>query len=286
MAAILILGVAVSCSHSESTIKKENKANNTDQEIRVVSLFNTATEILHGLGKVDKLVGVDVTSKFPEQVKELPSLGHYPNFNVEGIISLEPTVVLARRSEVKPDLKAQLEQVGVRIKLFDQEFSKEGTGKLIAEIGKEFRSSQIQASLDKLNADLRQAEYPEKPVKLLFIYSRGTGSLMVAGANTQIDGLFKLAKVQNAAKGFEGYKPIGEEGLVEANPDAIVVFKSAMPFLDGGQTLWNVNGIENTKAGRYKALIVLDEMKASSFGPRLGEAVQELCKSVRQLGEK
>jgi iron complex transport system substrate-binding protein len=41
-----------------------------------------------------------------------------------------------------------------------------------------------------------------------------------------------------------------------------------------------VPGVNQTTAGKKKQVIVMDGIKLSNFGPRLGEAVKELAENI------
>lgn len=284
LAIILLCGMVVSCGQSPKDAEKP--VDQSQSPMRIVSLFNTATEIVHALGHTEALVGVDVTSKFPPQANELPKMGHYPNFSAEGIIALQPDWVLARKDEIKPALADQLAAVGISLKQFDQTFSPDGTTKLIHEIATLLNTHEPKALITDMQVKLDQIQpLPEKP-KILFIYARGNGPMLVAGNATQLAKFIRLAGAENAVSDFDNYQPISPEALVEANPSAVAVYQSALEGLQNGDALWNMPGMKNTIAGKNKTLFVLDDVRASSFGPRLGEAALAFNEKLRaQFGK-
>ena len=52
------------------------------------------TEIVYLLGAEKQIVAVDVTSNYPPKARALPSIGYVRNLSAEGILSLDPTLVL------------------------------------------------------------------------------------------------------------------------------------------------------------------------------------------------
>lgn len=68
---------------------------------RIVSLNGVTTEILFALGVGDRVVGRDTSSYYPASVNKLPTVGYQFQLNVEGILSLRPTLVLGRE-DVRP----------------------------------------------------------------------------------------------------------------------------------------------------------------------------------------
>ena len=61
---------------------------------RIVSLAPGITEILYYLGIEDKIVGRTDYCNFPENIKEVPSVGDSNNFNLEAIIKVNNSPVL------------------------------------------------------------------------------------------------------------------------------------------------------------------------------------------------
>ena len=85
----------------------------TADPMRVISTVPSATEILFAMGAGDQIVGVDVSSTFPEEANAIEKVGDYNGFDVEKIISLEPDVVFVGQT-IQDDQIAQLENAGIR----------------------------------------------------------------------------------------------------------------------------------------------------------------------------
>jgi iron complex transport system substrate-binding protein len=252
---------------------------------KIISLNGTVSEILVGLGLEPNIIGTDVTSNYPESLKSKPKVGHNRNISAEGIIALQPDVVTGLTAEIKPELAAQLKTAGIKLVLFTQEFSADGTRKLINDVAASFGGQQQAAGMiKKLDADLAAANKMNKTTtkpKILFIYARGTGTMMVAGDNTPLTKIIQLAGGQNAVTGFNDYKPLTSEALVAANPDVILLFSSGMESLGGTAGLLNVQGVTQTNAGKNKKFITMDGELLTGFGPRLGQAVAQLSLKLK-----
>jgi iron complex transport system substrate-binding protein len=252
---------------------------------KIISLNGTVSEILAGLGLEHNIIGTDVTSNYPESLKSKPKVGHNRNISAEGIIALQPDVVTGLTTEIKPELAAQLKTAGIKLVLFTQEFSADGTRKLIKDVAASFGGQQQAAGMiKKLDTDLAAANKVNKTTikpKILFIYARGTGTMMVAGDNTPLTKIIQLAGGQNAVTGFNDYKPLTSEALVAANPDVILLFSSGMESLGGAAGLLNVQGVSQTNAGKNKKFITMDGELLTGFGPRLGQAVAQLSQKLK-----
>ncbi len=249
---------------------------------RIVSLSGTISEIICDLGRQSQLVGVDVTSTYPATLDKLPKVGHTRTISAEGVLAQRPTLVVGTTESLKPEVAAQLKSAGVRVELFRQVYSVEGTKQLIKDVAAAFgASAQVPALLQKLDTQLAQVRQPAKAPRVLFIYARGTGTLMVAGQGTQVEKIVQLAGGQNAATGFTEFKPLTAEALVAANPDVLLLFDSGLQSLGGKAGLLQVPGIAQTTAGRTGRVVEMDGQLLTGFGPRLGLAAAELAKKLQ-----
>ncbi len=252
-------------------------------EEKIVSVSGTTTEILCVLGLEKNIIGTDVTSTYPSSIQELPKVGHNRNLSTEGIVSLGPTLVIGLEKDFKPELKQQLEKAGIKVKLFKLDYSAQGSKNLITEVAAYFgKSTQAQPVLKSIDTDLAKVPKLKTTKKILFIYARGTGTMMVAGNNTSIEKMIELAGAKNAVSGFEDFKPLNAEALVTANPDVILMFNSGLESLGGMDGLLKVQGIAQTNAGRNKKVIEMDGQFLAGFGPRVGKAAGELAEKLNK----
>lgn len=250
---------------------------------RIVSVSGTLSEILVGLGLESQIVGVDVTSTYPASLEKLPKVGHNRNISAEGILALNPDVIVTSdQSMMSANVLKQLNSTGKKVITFKQEFSAEGTINLIREVGIYFDAKpQAEKMVKSLQADLVKLPKTAAPKKLLFIYARGTGTLMVSGKNTSLDKMFTLIGHKNAVTDFTDFKPLTSESLLAANPDVLVLFSSGLESVDGIDGLLKVPGVKYTNAGKNRKIVSMDGQYLTGFGPRLGKAAAELAQKVR-----
>jgi len=277
--ALLALSLGACNNHTKETVTT------LPDSTKIVSLNGSLSEVLAGLGLEKNIAGTDITSNYPESMKAKPKVGHNKNINAEGVMALQPDLIIGLKKEVTPALTAQFKAAGVKLLLVDQDFSVEGTKKMIHLLADSLHAAPKGDSLIKvLEADLAKlpaaAPAAQKP-KVLFIYARGTGTMMVGGTGTAIDKAIALAGGQNAVTEFADYKPLTAEALVKANPDIILLFDSGLQSLGGAAGLANVQGVKETNAGKNKRIISMDGELLSSFGPRLGIAIQELAAKIK-----
>lgn len=251
---------------------------------RLVSLNGTITEVLFALGADKELVAIDVTSTFPAQTEKITHLGHVRGVTAESILGVKPTHVLAFEDELNPQLKQQLEKAKIKVVVFKRDFTVESTKHVIAEIaGWLDQQPAAKTLIGRIDDDLQSVKRPAKAPRVLFVYARGTGTMMVAGDNTQMASMIRLAGGQNATGGFDDFKPLTAEAVVAANPDVILMFDSGKSSLSDTGGVLAIPGVSATNAGKNKAVIAMDGQLLSGFGPRVGQAVAQLNAALNQL---
>jgi iron complex transport system substrate-binding protein len=250
---------------------------------RIVSLNGTISEMLCGLGLGDQIVGVDVTSNYPAFLQKKPKVGHNSNLSAEGILALQPTLVIGLEGQFSARLDEQLSSAGVKTARLQQDYSVEGTRRLLKEVaslsGTENKVAGLLAQFDEQIAQLRITPLREK---VLFIYARGSGTMLVSGTGTSLDRIITLAGARNAVTEFNNFKPLSAESLVAMNPDVILLFSSGLQSLGGAEGLLKMPGVAQTTAGRNKNIIAMDGELVSSFGLRLPQAIRELHDRIQK----
>lgn len=281
---LLLIGIACFMLSACRTSQEKQDQTVVGDSTRIVSINGTVSEILAGLGLEANIVGVDVASTYPSSLLNKPKVGHSRNIAAEGVLALQPDFVIGVSHDVNPELVDQLKTAGIKIWLFDHEFSTMGAKKLIRAVSDSLvMRRQGDSLINRLEEELKVAAtipFEEPKPKVLFIYARGTGTMMVGGAGTPTEEIIRLAGGQNAVTGFADFKPLTSEALVAADPDAILLFSSGMESLGGSLGLLQVQGIKQTKAGKNQHFIAMDGQLLTGFSPRLGQAVKELAEKI------
>ncbi len=83
-------------------------------QARIVSLAPNLTEILFALGHGSQVVGVTRQCDFPTEAKQKPNVGDMTRPNIETILMLKPSLVLA--TEINPrDILLSLQKLGIEV---------------------------------------------------------------------------------------------------------------------------------------------------------------------------
>ena len=255
---------------------------------RIVSLNGSTTEILFALGVGDNVVGCDASSTYPKGIKEkLPSVGYQYGLNAEGILSLNPTLIIGR-DDVRPaQVVQQLCMAGVTVLLL-KEPRAFGTAKqrlltIGKAVGHEKKAKELAKALDtdieKLEVKLAARKEAPKQ-KALFLYLRGTQTTLVLGTDTAPGAMLDIIGAENAAGSIKGNKPMTAEAVIAAQPDVYVLFTSSLESIGGIDGLLKLPGLAHTPAGQNRRVVTLDGQYLSGFGPRCGRAALDLFQGI------
>jgi heme transport system substrate-binding protein len=254
---------------------------------RILCIGGDVTEIVYALGAGNRVVAVDTTSQFPPQaLKEKASVGYMRALSSEGVISVGATLVLASERAGPPEVVATLKSSRVPYVEVPDEFSPEGLVRkirLIARVtGTEAEGDRIaQDVTDSLAALAASREKIARPVRALFVLGVQNGRIMVGGKGTSADAVLALAGAHNVAAGTSGYRPVGDEVVVEMAPEVIVgMRRTSDDDTHDLSQLFALKGVQSSPAGAAKRLILMDGTYLLGFGPRVPDAVRDLMRAL------
>lgn len=254
---------------------------------RIITLGSALTETADALGFGKNIVAVDVTSLYPVYVSKLPRVSNNRSVSAEALIAFAPDLVLAPEGTVSKEVQYQLKSAGIRFVNIKQEFSVKGALTFIRDVATALQvSAQGERLAKKTELSIIEAldrvKTSKKP-KVLFVYARGTGTMMVAGRKSSIDAIINLAGGKNAIIEFDNFKPYTTEALVKANPDVILMFDFGYNSLGGINGILKMPGVGQTTAGKNKRIIQVDADLMVNFSVRLDQAITTLNKPLSGL---
>lgn len=252
---------------------------------RIVSLGGPVTETVFALGEGGRVVAVDLSSVWPPEAAKLPKVGYHRALSAEGVLSLNPDLVLGSDEAGPPAVLDQIRAARVPVMLAPVEYTVGGSRAKILAIakilGKEAAGRKLVASLDAdvKTAEARVAASKSRP-RVLFIYARGQGTLSVSGRGTAADAMIALAGGVNSVTGYEGYKPLTPEAMAAANPEVILMTSRGLESVGGKAGLMAQPGVSLTPAGKAGNILAFDDELLLGFGPRLGRGMMELASAL------
>src|SRR5262245_15619014 len=240
---------------------------------RIVSMSGAITEILYALGLENRIVAVDSTSLYPpEALRDKPNVGYMRALSAEGVLSLNPSLILAAEGSGPKETIAVLKAAGVPFVQVPDRFTGDGivekirvvAGATGAEKKGECLSKAVAADLGAL-AKLRSEI--EHPLRAIFLLSFVGDRAQVAGRATAADGIMALAGARNAITEYEGYKAVNDEAIIAAQPDFVFAMQRDSVPLDA-KTVFAHPAFALTPAARRQAFVSMDGLYLLGFGPR------------------
>lgn len=250
----------------------------------IITVGGSVTETVFALGLGDRVLATDASSTFPEPVNQLPRVPYMRNLTAEGMLSLQPGILLVSEHAGPPPVLQQIIQAGVPVHLIPETESMEGVVAKIRMIG-EILNRKDQAE-ELINVNRRQYDragnirttLKHQPRVLFVLDDQSGNSFMVAGAQTSAQTMTELAGGINALSGFIGYKTVSNEALLMADPEFILVMSSRLDKIRSGFRGHPV--LRNLSAVRSDSFVAMDGNLLLGFGPRFGEAILTLMSEL------
>ncbi|MFV0549947.1 MAG: hemin ABC transporter substrate-binding protein [Limnobaculum xujianqingii] len=250
-------------------------------EEKLVIAGGSLSELVYAIGAGDRVVGVDQTTFYPPETKQLPQIGYWKQLNVEGILSLRPTTFISWEDAGPKLVMEQLSKHNVKVLTLPRTPATiERMYENIRTLSKELKHSEqgealINGIQTRLDSVAKRNAQQKQPVRVMFLLSVGGNSPQIAGAGSVAEAVLKLAGGNNVAT-HEQYKSYSGEAIIAANPDAIVVTSQSMASEAQRKQLGNIAGISRTAAWKNQRIIEVDQSLILGMGPRVVEAVEQL----------
>lgn len=281
---IITLLIFISSCGRFSNKETEGSKDNTS---RIVCVSKQLNEIIFALGAGDKIVGVDLSSTYPPDLKKLPTVGYHRLLSAEGIISLNPTLVIHDGNIAPASVLTQLEKVGIPVKEFHSPTTIDSTKILIRNVAKEFGAEKkAEEIIDKLDADLKKAvekkkDYKTIPKVLIIHYGRANNNYFVMGKRGDQNSLLDMAGGVNAAD-TSGFRLLSAESIANSQPDVILATDFGFDMQGSVEKFVGLPGIGLTPAAKNNKIYRIEEHDMVYFGPRTGEIVLMLMDLIHK----
>jgi iron complex transport system substrate-binding protein len=234
---------------------------------RVVALANGSAEIVAALGYQSILVGRDVASTMPELAAiPIDNPGH--NVSTETVLAQKPDLILIDSNTSPTSALNTLTQSGIKIVTIPSTFDLKTVAAKESAVARAIGTPKAGELLTKQISSINN---PVKPIKVVFLYLRGTSSIyLIGGKGSGADSLITAMGFTDigAANLAQPFSAMSAEELVKLNPDVILLMTKGLESVGGLVGLVQLPGIAQTKAGQHKRVVTVDDSLLLSFGPR------------------
>jgi iron complex transport system substrate-binding protein len=285
--AILVFASACSRFHNAPTDSKD---------ARYVVISPIYNEIIWALGAQDKVVGVDLSTTYPPDVKKVQTVGYHRALSAEGILSLHPTAIIHDNNIGPPQVLQQIQQLNIPMKTFTAKNDGfDGTKALIREMGayfhKEARAEELCKTLDEQRAASLEKvkQYTDRPRVAVIHFGRASNVYMVVGKGGGGDGggvsqMIELAggqmAVESSGRGVQRLE--SPEVLAQANPDVILLTDFGYDRLGSMDQIKALPGVATSNAAKTGHIYRIEENVLNYFGPRSGENIEKVAAVIHQ----
>jgi iron complex transport system substrate-binding protein len=249
---------------------------------RIVSVGGSLTEIVYALGAQDRLVARDSTSTFPADAMALPDVGYMRALSPEGVLSVQPDAILLLEGSGPPEAVEVLRKASVPMVFVPERFDSDGILTKIRAVGEalglpaETKRFEAEVAADLAQTAAATADIAERK-RVLFVLSLQGGKILASGNGTAAAGIMTLAGAENAVGGFNGYRQLTDEAVIEAQPDVVLVMAREGDLAISRDELLAQPAISATPAGKNGDVIAMDGLYLLGFGPRTAQAARDLA---------
>ena len=256
---------------------------------RIVVMNGDFTEVVFALGLGDNVVAVDTSATYPEGVTNLPQIGYQRRLSAEGVLSMDPTVVIGNTNAGPPEVLEQIRATGVPVVVLESVTTVDGGARKIRGIAQalgvpdrgEALARKLEFQVDAARARAAQAQ--DKPTAV-FLYMRGLDTLFLGGKGHLSHDLFESSGAVSggAALGVEpAVIPLTAEALAAADPDCIVVLTRGLESVGGIEGIVTIPGVGETAAAQEGCILDFDDQYFGGGGPRMGQLLMELLEAFQ-----
>jgi len=266
-----------------------NKEIDGTKDIRIVCISKQLTEMVFTLGKGHDIVARDLTSTYPDSAKLLPTVGYHRMLSAEGIISMNPDVVI-HSNDIGPEtVLPQLKKAGLTIKAFGGAATYDSAKLLVKELGDFFGvSAKADSIVKKMDTDMDAVYTAEKtltdtPTVMIIHYGQANNNFFVMSGRKNGgpgDRMIKLAIGKPAAYDAKGARQISPEAIALANPDIIIATDFGFDKMGGVENFKSLPGVGLTNAAKNNRIYRFEEHDLVYFGPRTAENILKLMKLI------
>ena len=288
VSAVAVALVSASCS-------RFHNAPSESKDARYIVISPIYNEIIWALGAQDKVVGIDLSTTYPPEVKNVQTVGYHRALSAEGILSLHPTAVIHDNNIGPPQVVQQLQQLNIPMKTFSaKNDSFDGTKALIREMGayfhKETRAEELCNTMDTQRAASLEKvkQYTDHPRVAVIHFGRASNVYMVVGKGGGGDGsgvsqMIELAGGQMAVENRGMQRMESPEIIAQANPDVILLTDYGYDRLGGSlDQLKALPGVATSNAAKNNRIYRIEENVLNYFGPRSGENIAKVAATIHQ----
>ncbi|MFY8274167.1 cobalamin-binding protein [Pseudoalteromonas sp. SSDWG2] len=251
-------------------------------EQRIIALSPHLVENLYAIGAGDDIVATVDYANHPEQAQQIMRIGGHQGIQLEKVLALKPTLVVAWQGGNKAaDIEA-LQRLGIPLYVSKIESLEDISAELRA-LGhlthRQSDAEHLAAQFDARLARLQQQYDKAAAMRPKVFYQLWPTPMMTVSNNTLIGKVITLCGGDNVfADNVTDYPQISLEHVVLTEPDVIIVTSAQQ----AQQASHDWQQWQSIPAVKYGAIHAIDADVLHRYSTRILNGVQSLCEVINE----
>lgn len=246
---------------------------------RIVSLSPHITELLFAAGAGAEVVGIDDASDYPPAARRLPRVGEPGALDVEKLLTLAPTLVIAWGGGTARGQLTELERLNLHPYVSDQRHL-EDIGTTLIEFGRLARTQEAaDASARRFAQDLAalRAQFAGRR-RLTVFYQVWDRPLYTLSGAHPLSEVLRLCGGENVFADLGPLAPeVDREAVIERDPQVILI------GADGAEGVRQVRDwarFTSVRAVAHAAVFTVDPSLLGRMTPRILDGARQVCERL------
>lgn len=254
------------------------------QQQRIISTDAGSTDVLIALGNGTDLVGIDITSQLPKTLK-VPKLGYHRSLSAEGILSLNPDMIIGSENMGPPNTVAAIKKAQLtllQLPTARNEHTLKDNIKAISDlIDKQAQAEPLLNHINQAMALVNQRQLAVDTSVVFLLQMDGRG-LRLAGTGTTGNDIISLLGGKNLGH-HNGYQSVSAEALLNLEPDVIIVASRDMSRSPIELLLQHFPLLQLTPAGQQQRIVAVDgRLLVAGISLAAIDALADVAKKLHQ----
>lgn len=199
-----------------------------NEDLRIISLVPSQTELLFDLGLEDEVVGITKFCVHPETwFKSKTRIGGTKTVDINKVKALNPTLIIANKEENTEADIVELEKIAP-VWISDVR-NLEHAYQMISAVGEMVgKTENAQALINEIKHSFKENQKVFSSQKVLYVI--WNEPLMVAAKETFINSILEHIGLENAASEYERYPELSMDEAASLKTDLIFLSSEPFPF--------------------------------------------------------
>ena len=245
---------------------------------RIIALTPSITDILFALDRGSEVVGVSDYTFYPKEAADLPKVGGYFQPNIEKILSLKPSLVIAQPHHL--EFLTQLNSLGIKTQQVKLETIDE-IKTSIAQLGIERKvlANKLIADIDAAISRVHSPQTNSSVIIVFGLFDDLRDNIYISGHTLFFNEIIEICGAKNAFIHSIPKQPVlNYEALIALNPDRVIILNgNRNSNEDEALKQWMSVPISAAKNGNIR---VLNQDYISLPSQRVSLSIDAICETI------